>query len=137
MYLYYKFVYTEYNLYKKIHIFLVSIKSTFISRYSCQTSLVTFIRCTLNCVKIFNFAAKLITLANGKQLVMINGFTFHRNGQKLSSGGVRWICSSYHKGCHAAIVLDEDTGTIIKLTGIHTQHARPKYILCGDIYHRI
>ncbi|KAI5646661.1 FLYWCH zinc finger domain-containing protein [Phthorimaea operculella] len=54
-------------------------------------------------------AAHFITLSNGKTLLMINGFTFHKTAASKYCGGFRWRCSNrLQQHCNAFVVLGAD-----------------------------
>ncbi|CAH0582915.1 unnamed protein product [Chrysodeixis includens] len=74
----------------------------------------------------------MIQLRNNKKLLMIDGFTYHKNGAKRRNG-VRWCCSSKMRGCPAAIVLNEELGTILLAGGKH-DHEPPKYYKENQYY---
>ncbi|CAH2085783.1 unnamed protein product [Euphydryas editha] len=94
----------------------------------------------------------MIRLLSGKQLVMVEGFTFHStdahfiklmNGTVLFMahdysyhkiagvkycGGIRWQCSSRKKSkCNAFAVLSEDQETVYRISGFHN-HEPPVYM---------
>lgn len=68
---------------------------------------------------------KFITLPNGKNLLMLNKYTFNKNA-KMGKGGHRWACSSLAQGCKAFIHTSKDM-EIIRFDSKH-DHLPPNYI---------
>lgn len=65
-----------------------------------------------------------INLLNGKTLLMVDGYTFHKV-ETLYTLSSRWKCSKKPK-CGAFIVLAKDEQKIIKQKLNHN-HEKPKY----------
>ncbi|KPI99443.1 hypothetical protein RR46_03808 [Papilio xuthus] len=75
----------------------------------------------------FSKEAQFINLLNGTTLLMVNGYTFHKNAGVQYSGGIRWQCSSKSsQRCKAFVVLSHDEETLLRLREHHS-HEPPKY----------
>lgn len=66
----------------------------------------------------------MIQLVSGKQLAMVDGFTFHKTNSFRKSGGVRWRCSYKMKGCRAYCILDEEGSYLLHFYNHHC-HEQP------------
>ncbi|CAH2267964.1 jg8416 [Pararge aegeria aegeria] len=71
---------------------------------------------------------KFITLPNGKRLLMVNGYTFHKGGGHIRCyGGVKWRCSASKKRCNAFVAVSDCEEYIIKYKLNHVDHDPPVY----------
>uniref|UniRef100_A0A2H1V2H4 SFRICE_008142 n=1 Tax=Spodoptera frugiperda TaxID=7108 RepID=A0A2H1V2H4_SPOFR len=83
------------------------------------------------------FTVEIIELVNGTMLIMVNGYTFHRNGAKRR-GGIRWCCSNKSRGCTAYMVVDEDRSIVDRLAvrkivgGIFSIKGNKKVLICRN-----
>lgn len=69
-----------------------------------------------------------ITLINGKQLLMVNGYTYHKISREMYSGGFRWRCSSTQSKrgrCNAFVVLTCDAQSLLRISGHEHCHEPP------------
>lgn len=69
---------------------------------------------------------KMIELVNGRRLLMVNGYSFHRH-KRSSSQAFRWCCSSYKKKCPAYVIMTNDNTCITRSLLDHTNHEVPMY----------
>lgn len=71
---------------------------------------------------------KFIPLTNGKVLLMVDGYTFHKGGGHIRCfGGVKWRCSSSKKKCRAYVSVSDNDDFVIKYSLNHNDHERPVY----------
>lgn len=63
-----------------------------------------------------------ITLTNGHSLLMIDGYTFHKDSTINKN---RYRCSARKKGCNAYVVLSEERHVIVRQQLNHCPHERP------------
>ncbi|CAH2040223.1 unnamed protein product, partial [Iphiclides podalirius] len=74
-------------------------------------------------------AIQFIHLFNGRKLLMVDGFTFHKIAGVSYTGGIRWQCSSRKlKRCKAFVVLSKSEDVVLRVVGFHT-HEPPIYKL--------
>lgn len=69
---------------------------------------------------------KMIELVNGKTLLLVDGYSFHKH-KKSSLHTYRWSCSSNKKNCPAFVVLTNDSTCVIRTFLEHVNHEVPIY----------
>ncbi|CAH0723936.1 unnamed protein product, partial [Brenthis ino] len=76
---------------------------------------------------LFNADTKLISLTNGKILLMVNGYTFHKGGGHIRCfGGVKWRCSASKKKCKAYVAMSDQDDYVIRYYLNHNDHEHDK-----------
>ncbi|OWR46280.1 hypothetical protein KGM_208272 [Danaus plexippus plexippus] len=69
-----------------------------------------------------------INLPNGKVLLMVDGYTFHKGGGHIRCfGGVKWRCSASKKRCNAYVAISDNDEVVIRYSLNHNGHERPVY----------
>ena len=69
----------------------------------------------------------LITTVNGKILLIINKYSYHKIAGVKYDGGIRWQCSQRKKSkCKAFVVTSEDEKTVFRMGGFHN-HEHPVF----------
>ncbi|CAG9580024.1 unnamed protein product [Danaus chrysippus] len=64
-----------------------------------------------------------INLPNGKVLLMVDGYTFHKGGGHIRCfGGVKWRCSASKKRCNAYVAISDNDEVVIRYSLNHNAH---------------
>lgn len=67
-------------------------------------------------------------MPNGKVLLMVDGYTFHKGGGHIRCfGGVKWRCSASKKRCNAYVAISDNDEVVIRYSLNHNGHERPVY----------
>lgn len=75
-------------------------------------------RIYLSDLYIFLFIVKYIVTSNGKELVMLNNYTYRKHC-RLKSGHRLQCCMSVSRRCHAYLIID-NSGYVLKRNERHT-----------------
>lgn len=77
----------------------------------------------------FVILVELITLGNGRNLLLCNKYTYSKSGPSTKTGN-RWACSSHNHGCKAFIRTSKDM-MILRMDLKHV-HPPPNYVKTRD-----
>ncbi|XP_028026264.1 uncharacterized protein LOC114240010 [Bombyx mandarina] len=74
-----------------------------------------------------NQRGQLIELTNGKQLFMLNGYTYYKKNRLQKGHAIRWPCTKSSK-CSAYLHLDEDLNLLLVSSTNHS-HYPDRYLI--------